>query len=100
MESASYNKGGRPGPDGYGADAVTGKLLAVAHDALAHRFDVRTVIADEHDEQSVPTTARRQVVARAVSAGEIEVRRFRTETRDRRLQARHAKMGEWIRSKS
>ena len=80
MESASYNKGGRPGPDGYGADAVTGKLLAVAHDALAHRLDVRTVIADEHDEQSVRTAARPQVAAHAVGAGEIEVRGFRTET--------------------
>ena len=58
------------------------KFPAVAYDALAHRLDIRAVIADEHHEQSIRTAAGRNIVALAVGAGEIEARCCRTETCD------------------
>ena len=73
------------------ADAVTGQLPAVPHDARPRRFDVRAVIADKYHEQTIGTAAGRQAVTCPVDPRKIEVGRFRAETGCGLLRAHEAR---------
>src|SRR3954469_22722349 len=71
--------------DRNGADAERGKLFAIPYQTLAYGFDIRTMIADEHHQQSTCAAYIGRGVSPAIRGRQVEIGGLPAEIADGRL---------------